>query len=294
MSYRITFILFFYVISICLVGCSTAPSSKVDSPDIVKTAGVSEISPAEARPAIEAAYSQFIDVRTPEEYAEGHAYRTRNIPLDTLAENLDKIEKKEPVYIICRTDNRSRQAAQILVDAGFTKAVVVTGGTDAWKAAGLPMGNPSAPTTSSSLDERTQKALVSALNDERRAEAMYQAVLAKFPGARPFVNVIDAEKQHQSFLLQLFAKYRIPVPKNEFDPIKITVSETLAEACREGITAENENIALYDGFFEFVKEADIKETFTRLQTASRNNHLPAFTRCADGGGMGQGRGRNRS
>ena len=122
-------------------GCATAPTKKIDSPSTVRTAGISEVSPEEARPAIEAAYSQFIDVRTPEEYADGHAYRTRNIPLDTLAENLDKIEKREPVYIICRTDNRSRQAAEILVNAGFSRAIVVKGGTDAWKAAGMPMGN---------------------------------------------------------------------------------------------------------------------------------------------------------
>ena len=78
---------------LAIFGCSTAPTKKTDSPEIVKAKGVSEVSPAEARPAIEAAYSQFIDVRSPEEYAEGHAYRARNIPLDTLADNLDKIEK---------------------------------------------------------------------------------------------------------------------------------------------------------------------------------------------------------
>ena len=128
------------IAGLTISGCSTKPTRTTDSPP-VKTEGISEISPKDTRPQIEAAYSQFIDVRTPEEYAEGHAYRTRNIPLDTLAENLDKIEKREPVYIICRTDNRSRQAAQILVDAGFSKAIVVTGGTEAWKAAGMPMGN---------------------------------------------------------------------------------------------------------------------------------------------------------
>lgn len=117
------------------------PTRTTDSTGVVAKTGISEASPAEARPAIEAAYSQFIDVRSPEEYAEGHAYRTRNIPLDTLADNLDKIEKREPVYIICRTDNRSRQAAEILVNAGFSRAIVVTGGTEAWKAAGMPMGS---------------------------------------------------------------------------------------------------------------------------------------------------------
>ncbi len=285
--------LFVLLAAFIMGGCETAPTKTTDSPAVVSKTGISEVSPAEARPAIEAAYSQFIDVRSPEEYAEGHAYRARNLPLDTLAENLDKIEKQEPVYIICQTDNRSREAAKILVNAGFSRAIVVIGGTDAWKAAGLPMGSAVSPVSSSALNVQTQKALISALEDERRAEATYQAVLLKFPGARPFVNIIEAEKQHQSFLLPLFAKYRVPVPINEFDPAKITVPETLIEACKVGVTAENENIALYDGFFEFVKEPDIREVFTLLQRASKDNHLPAFTRCAEGRGMGQGRGPGR-
>lgn len=124
---------------IVLVGCQSAPTKKTDSPEIVKSMGVTEISPQEARPAVEAAYSQLIDVRTPEEYAEGHAYRARNIPLDTLMTNLDKLEKNEPVYLICRTGNRSKKAAQMLVDAGFPQAINIAGGTEAWQAAGLPM-----------------------------------------------------------------------------------------------------------------------------------------------------------
>ena len=131
----------FILLSAFLFGCETQPS-KIDSPQVVTTAGVSEISPAAAKPAVEAAYSQFIDVRSVEEYDAGHAYRARNIPLETLASNLDKLEKNEPVYIICRTDNRSRQAAKVLVEAGFAQAIVVTGGTEAWKAAGYPMEVP--------------------------------------------------------------------------------------------------------------------------------------------------------
>lgn len=272
-------------------GCETAPTATADSPVVVTKGGVSEASPAEARRAVEAAYSQFIDVREPSEYASSHAYRARNIPLDTLEANLDKIEKNEPVYLICQTDNRSRQAADILAKAGFKSVVVVTGGTVAWKAAGLPMGDEPPAVVSTKLDERTAKALLSALEDERRAAATYEAVLAKFPGARPFVNIIEAEKHHQSLLLPLFAKYDVQVPKNAFDRSTITVPETLSEACEAGRKAEEENIALYDGFFEFTKEPDIKSVFERLQAASRENHLPAFTRCAAGGGAGRGSGK---
>jgi rhodanese-related sulfurtransferase len=277
-------ILVFLTGILILAGCDSAPTRKTDSPVVVNTLGVSEISPEEALPAIEAAYSQFIDVRTPEEFAAGHAYRARSIPLDTLQSNLDKLEKNEPVYIICRTDNRSRQAAAMLVDAGFSQAIVVKGGTEAWKAAGLPMGEPAQVANSGKLDERTQKALLAALEDERRAYATYAAVLASFPGARPFSNIVEAEKRHESFLLPLFVKYGVAVPRNEFDPAKISVPATLAEACKAGVTAEEANIALYDSLLEFVAEQDIKDVFSRLQSASRDNHLPAFSRC--GGGRG--------
>lgn len=270
-------------------GCGSAPLQRVDSTATV-SAGISEMAPAEARPAIEAAYSQFVDVREPAEYAAGHAYRARNIPLATLADNLDKIEKNEPVYLICQTDNRSRQAADILARAGFKSVVVVTGGTVAWKAAGLPMGDPATAASTSRVDEQTERALLASLEDERRAEATYRAVLAKFPHARPFVNIVEAEKQHQNRLLGLFEKYGVQVPVNPFDPAAITVPETIGEACKAGIKAEEENIALYDGFFKFVKEADIRSVFQLLQSASKENHLPAFTRCAGGGGRGPGRG----
>ena len=124
-----------------LSACEGPPTRVQDSPGVVKGKGVSELSAAEARPAVEAAYSQFIDVRTPEEYAAGHAYRAKNIPLDTLSANLDKLEKNEPVYLICQSGSRSKKAAQILVDAGFPQAVSIIGGTEAWRSAGLPMAN---------------------------------------------------------------------------------------------------------------------------------------------------------
>ena len=126
------------------MGCTRAPSKKTDASPAVTAPGVSEISPQQARPAIEAAYSQFVDVRTPEEFASGHAERTINIPLDTLSANLDRLEKNEPVYLICQTGHRSKQAAETLTAAGFKQAISVAGGTTAWQAAGLPTEPPAA------------------------------------------------------------------------------------------------------------------------------------------------------
>lgn len=120
------------------VGCSRAPVRTTDSPPIAGQ-GVIEMSPAEARPKIEAAYSQFIDVRSKAAYDAGHAYRARNIPFDELPTSFDKLEKNEPVYLICQSGATSKKAAEILVEAGFPQAISVAGGITAWQAEGLPM-----------------------------------------------------------------------------------------------------------------------------------------------------------
>lgn len=145
----------------------------------------------------------------------------------------------------------------------------------------------------SQLDDKTREALLDALADERRAQATYEAVIAKFGDARPFSNIVNAEKRHESFLLPLFERYAAEVPQNEFSKEKMKIPATLTEACKQGIEGEKANITMYDRFLEFVKEKDIRETFTYLRDASKNNHLPAFERCAEGRKMGDGRGKGR-
>lgn len=141
------------------------------------------------------------------------------------------------------------------------------------------------------VGQQTKQALIEAIADERRAQAEYEAVIAKFGNVRPYSNIVNAERRHESFLLPLFEKYKIPVPANDYAKEKVTVSATLAEACKESVKGEERNIAMYDRFLEFVKEPDIRQTFTYLRDASKDNHLPAFQRCGGGRGPGQGRGR---
>ncbi len=77
-------------------------------------------------------YLQFVDVRRPAEHAGGHAPRTRNISLDRLSKELDKLDPKTPTYVICQSGYRSSLGASILKNAGFRKIYNVTGGTQAW------------------------------------------------------------------------------------------------------------------------------------------------------------------
>ncbi|HEX7655218.1 MAG TPA: rhodanese-like domain-containing protein [Verrucomicrobiae bacterium] len=80
-----------------------------------------------------------LDVRTVVEFAEVHATGARNVPLDELNPAALGLAPTEPVYLLCRSGQRAAKAADKLARAGFQSPVVVTGGTLAWVAAGLPV-----------------------------------------------------------------------------------------------------------------------------------------------------------
>ncbi len=84
-----------------------------------------------------------IDVRTPAEYREVHATPARNVPLESLEPRavlaqLDG-DSRAPLYVICKSGNRSSQACQKFLNVGFEQVVNVSGGTTAWEKAGLPV-----------------------------------------------------------------------------------------------------------------------------------------------------------
>ena len=85
----------------------------------------------------------FIDVRTPLEFREVHVAQARNIPLDQL-DPAALIETRigstgEPLYLICWSGSRGRQACEKFLKTGFSNVVNVEGGTMACVEAGLPV-----------------------------------------------------------------------------------------------------------------------------------------------------------
>lgn len=132
-------------LAVVLFGCARDMTNlDTPPPETAMKAAVNEIAPNDALQKTQAAYSQFVDVRTPEEYAAGHAARAINIPLNELPEKLDRLEKNEPVYVICQTGRRSKEASEILVKNGYNWVFNVSGGTAAWESAGLPIEKPAA------------------------------------------------------------------------------------------------------------------------------------------------------
>lgn len=78
-----------------------------------------------------------LDVRQPDEWQEKHIPGATLIPLDYLADNLDKLPQDQEIVIYCRSGNRSLQALEILQQAGFDNAVSMNGGINDWVANGF-------------------------------------------------------------------------------------------------------------------------------------------------------------
>jgi len=68
-----------------------------------------------------------IDVREEDEYEEGHLVNSVNIPLSQFRDRLDEIPKDKPVYLHCRSSQRSYNAVRALQHLGYDNVVNISG-----------------------------------------------------------------------------------------------------------------------------------------------------------------------
>jgi len=90
---------------------------------------------------VDAKKGQVIDVRTPKEFQKGHLKNAQNIHLydQDFAQRIDKLDKKQPVYVYCKAGGRSAEAVEIMQNHGFENIIELQGGTDSWSETGLPL-----------------------------------------------------------------------------------------------------------------------------------------------------------
>lgn len=82
-----------------------------------------------------------LDVRSMAEFKEGHIVNAINVPLNSLGNNLKKLEKHRgtPIVAVCRSGSRSGAACRALRKQGFENVKNLRGGMMAWESANLPV-----------------------------------------------------------------------------------------------------------------------------------------------------------
>ncbi|MEB2774496.1 rhodanese-like domain-containing protein [Algoriphagus sp. D3-2-R+10] len=84
---------------------------------------------------------RILDVRTPEEMAEGHLLGVTNVDYknNNFKSEIAKLDKKRTYLLYCKTGVRSGDAASVMKAAGFTHIYSLDGGIEAWQEAGKPI-----------------------------------------------------------------------------------------------------------------------------------------------------------
>ena len=113
----------FLLLALSFLLALTACSSKASYEDINNEA---------AKKLIDDKKVEVIDVRTPEEYAEGHIPESALLPLQEIETRLSELDKDKSYLLVCRSGNRSSQAAQILINNGFTSVYNLKTGMNEW------------------------------------------------------------------------------------------------------------------------------------------------------------------
>ena len=114
-------------ISVLNINCNTEP--KKTEP---QTGKVYVVSPAEFK---EKSQNQaIVDIRTPQEYKQGHLKNAVNINLfdRAFSEEVNKLDKSKPIFIYCRSGNRSLSASKKMMNLGFEQVYDLKGGISNW------------------------------------------------------------------------------------------------------------------------------------------------------------------
>jgi len=102
--------------------------------------GYADVNVSEAKQMIESNLDLVIlDVRTVEEYNEGHIEDAILIPVSELEGRIDELDEGKETLVYCRSGVRSVTASQILVDNGFSSVYNMLGGITAWRDAACPV-----------------------------------------------------------------------------------------------------------------------------------------------------------
>lgn len=125
-------------------GCSSSADTTDESPETgasgIRLVSATDGAEIQADPPEDLV---ILDVRTPEEFAEGHLDGA--IMLDfyeaDFATRLAELDPEVPYLLYCRSGNRSGQTTAIMNDLGFTDVADVDGGIVAWSGAGLELVN---------------------------------------------------------------------------------------------------------------------------------------------------------
>lgn len=251
-----------------------------------------------------------LDVRTEEEYSEGHIDNAHNINFQgpAFSEEIAKLDSSKTYFVYCRSGNRSGKAIAQMRSVGINTIYELEGGLASNKGVPLVLGSAlnqeyvvdpsdmlqaSALTGSvskSEINEKEKNGLILMREEEKLARDVYTA-LGSVWGLNIFSNIASSEQTHMDAVKVLLTKYGItdPVIKDVpgvfaskdmqklYDTLVTQGKQSRVQALVVGATIEDLDIRDLENLKKETTREDILSTYNALQKGSRN-HMRAFTR----------------
>jgi len=128
------------VLLLVLASCASTPDARPQLTEVESPSGafLAMVDPAGAETILAAGGVEIIDVRTPEEFSEGHLPGAELIDISApdFVSRIEDLDRSATYFVYCRSDNRSGQATALMADLGFESIYELEGGTIAWLSSG--------------------------------------------------------------------------------------------------------------------------------------------------------------
>lgn len=146
-----------------------------------------------------------LDVRTPEEFVQGHIANATNISWNdpTFDGKINNIPKTTPVFVYCLSGSRSMSAANFMRNNGYSIVYELMGGIMKWSAANLPITTDSSVKKVAGMDLASFKELTK--GDKIVLVDFYADWCLPCKKMEPFLNDIANEKKERVTLIRINA-----------------------------------------------------------------------------------------
>ena len=130
-----------FVLPGALAGCSSGSTATVANAESGPVSGPVRVGVTEFATIAGSPEVQVIDVRTPEEFADGHIVGAVNIPVQSrdFSARIAELDPAATYAVYCRSGNRSQPAVAAMRDAGISTIYELGSGTKGWVSAGQPL-----------------------------------------------------------------------------------------------------------------------------------------------------------
>jgi rhodanese-related sulfurtransferase/rubrerythrin len=240
-----------------------------------------------------------VDVRQPDEYAANHLPGARLMPLGELANRVSEIDPSRPTVVYCRSGNRSRAAAALLLSGGLQNVFNMDGGMRAWNGV-VSSGQPEAGMAYFTAAAKPEELIALAWALEEGSRRFYGAVAASLQdreAAHLFESQVSAEEHHKSALLGLYREMSgergtVEIPVSLFFGVEpgafmeggVSVREALEWAKEKGVNdildlaigLESNAYDLYIKMERAMEDERARRVF-RLLEKEEQSHLEGMT-----------------